>query len=123
MLTAVVIALAIWAVARFAGAGFLVPAWDGSQDQVGPVDVIVMATVASLAGWALLAVMERFVSRALRVWTITAATVTALSIVPLVLMTGSQAPPATTIPLALMHIAVGATVISFFRRSAVNTSG
>lgn len=117
IVAAVVIALVIWAIARAFGSEMIVPAWDGSQDQVGALDVIFVGALIPLVGWGLLAVLERFSRAALRIWTITAVAVIVLSIVPLILMTGVQAPVSTTIPLMLIHLAVGAVVIGFFRRS------
>ncbi|MFE7891897.1 DUF6069 family protein [Streptomyces sp. NPDC057412] len=73
----------------------------------GPVAFV--ALLASLAGWALLAALERFgVRRARAVWTGVAAAVLAVSFLPL---TGDGMDGGTRAALALMHAAVAAVLI------------
>ena len=70
-------AVAVWAVAEF-GLGINVrePAGD-----VGAANVVFASVVASLAGWALLALLERVTARAARWWPAIATTVALLSLV------------------------------------------
>ncbi|MEU8801867.1 DUF6069 family protein [Spirillospora sp. NPDC048819] len=80
----------------------------GDVHPVGAVTVAVGGLLAGLAAWALLALLERTVSRPGRVWTITAVTVLALSMTgPL----GSAADTASTAILAAMHLLVAAVLI------------
>ncbi len=87
---------------------------DASPMEVGPVSVIATAVIASLAGWALLAVLERLVARPARVWTVIAVAAAALSMAgPLT----SGLTTTTTIVLAAMHLVVAAVLIRLFRRT------
>ncbi|NRQ36531.1 hypothetical protein HII36_32560 [Nonomuraea sp. NN258] len=101
-------ALAVWALAvPVAGTTLSVRMGAGTQ-QIGPGSVLVASLVAGLAGWALLAVLERFASRPARIWTITALAVCALSLLgPL----GSAVGAAATLVLVLMHLVVGAVIV------------
>ncbi|MGV9384094.1 DUF6069 family protein [Nonomuraea sp. NPDC003707] len=106
-------ALAVWALAvPLSGAALTVRAGGGTQT-VGPVSVIVASLVAGLAGWALLAVLERRAARPGRVWTITALVVLVLSLFgPL----GSAVGLATTLVLMLLHLVVGAVIVAGLAR-------
>lgn len=77
--------------------------------------VALTAAVASLAGWALLALLEHRVGRARTVWTSTAIAVLIVSLAPL-LVPGDTA-ASTRLVLALMHIAVAAVLIPGLGRS------
>jgi hypothetical protein len=112
---AVAAALAVWAVAvPLAGIEPTVR-MGGESRPVGPGAVATSALLAGLAGWALLAALERFAGRARRTWTIIAVVMLLLSLGgPL----GNGAHTATTIALAGMHLAVGAVLIPALRRSA-----
>lgn len=84
----------------------------------GPVAVV--ALLASLAGWALLAALERFGPRHARaVWAVTAGAVLAASFLPL---TGDGMDAGTRAALALMHLAVAAVLIPGLRASRPVTS-
>lgn len=110
-----VAALLIWVIA--------VPVFDAdlgftdvnNQPQtVDPVAIIIFSVGSALAGWALLAALERFApKRAKLIWTIVASLVLALSMVPLL---GVSAGAAVT--LGLMHLAVGAVIIVVMRRTS-----
>ncbi|MBB5781902.1 DUF6069 family protein [Nonomuraea jabiensis] len=106
-------ALAVWALAvPLAGAALTVRT-GGATQTVGPVSVIVASLVVGLAGWALLAVLERRVARPGRVWTITALVVLVLSLFgPL----GSAAGLAATLVLMLLHLVVGAVLVAGLAR-------
>ncbi|WP_329015587.1 DUF6069 family protein [Streptomyces sp. NBC_00690] len=76
---------------------------------IGPVPVAFVALLAALAGWGLLAALERFwVRRARALWTGVAIAVLALSFLPL---TGEGTDGGTRAALALMHLTVAAALI------------
>ncbi|MCF6467723.1 hypothetical protein FAF44_04765 [Nonomuraea sp. MG754425] len=101
-------ALAVWALAvPVAGTTLTVRTGAGTQP-VGPGSVLVASLLAGLAGWALLAVLERFVSRPGRTWTIVALTVLVLSLLG---PSGSAVGAAAMLVLALMHLVVGAVLV------------
>ncbi|MEU0138010.1 DUF6069 family protein [Streptomyces sp. NPDC006296] len=83
---------------------------DGDQTlDIGLVAAVFVGLLASLAGWALLAVLERFVLRRARVlWTVAAVVVLLLSFLPL---TGDGMDGGTRAALALMHLSVAAVLI------------
>lgn len=108
-------ALAVWALAvPVAGTALTVRMGDGTQS-VGPVPVVVASLLAGLAGWALLAVLERFASRPGRIWTIVALVVLALSLLGPV---GSGVGTVATLVLVLLHLVVGAVLVPGLARSA-----
>ncbi|WP_046508108.1 DUF6069 family protein [Streptomyces odonnellii] len=81
---------------------------------IGAVPVVLVALLAALAGWGLLAALERFwVRRARAVWTGVAVAVLAISFLPL---TGDGMDGATRAALALIHLAVAAVLIPGLRR-------
>ncbi|GIH97008.1 hypothetical protein Psi01_76380 [Planobispora siamensis] len=108
MIGAPVAALAVWALATaVVGTEPTVRMGDGTQP-VGPVPVVVTSLLAGLAGWALLAVLERFASRPGRIWTIVALVVLVLSLSgPL----GGAVGVAATLVLVLLHLVVGAVLV------------
>ncbi|MEU7314908.1 DUF6069 family protein [Streptomyces sp. NPDC007083] len=83
---------------------------DGEQTlDIGAVPVAVVALLASLSGWGLLAALERFGARRARaVWTGGAGAVLAVSFLPL---TGDGMDGGTRLSLALMHLAVAAVLV------------
>ncbi|KUL63852.1 DUF6069 family protein [Streptomyces sp. NRRL S-1521] len=83
---------------------------DGEQTlDIGAAPVAVVALLASLAGWGLLAALERFgVRRARAIWTGVAGAALVVSFLPL---TGDGMDGGTRISLALMHLAVAAALI------------
>jgi hypothetical protein len=88
----------------------------GSTTQaVGAVAVAATALIAGLAGWGLLALLERKSQRPARIWTIIALTFLALSLVgPL----GSGADLTSKLTLTGMHLLVGLIVIPSLARSS-----
>lgn len=103
-----VAALVVWALAVPLAGTALTVRTGGATQTVGPVSVVVASLLAGLAGWALLAVLERSVRRSGRVWTIVALVVCVLSLLgPL----GSAAGAAATLVLVLLHLVVGAVLI------------
>lgn len=117
---AVAAAVAIWVIAVPVFGLELVapPGPDETAPQAVPFVAVVMASlVASLAGWALLAVLERFLSRARTVWTVVASIVMVLSLAG-PLLGDAGVPVACRITLALMHLSVGAVLITQLRKSS-----
>jgi hypothetical protein len=109
VLGAVVAALAVWVVADPVAGATVTVHQDGGAEAVGVRAVTVTALGAGLLGWALLAVLERFIRRSRAVWTVTAVVVLALSLLaPFVY--GQDT--ATRVALAAMHLAVGAVLIA-----------
>ena len=116
---AVLAALAIWLVAELAfGIHLQAPAFDnsGQASDVSALDVAVVAALLSLAGWGLLALLERLTARARRVWLIVAPLALVLSLgTPL---SGTGVTSANRIVLLLMHLAVGAVLIPALYRTS-----
>ena len=114
----IVAALVVWALAKYAfDAEMQVrpPGATGPTD-VTAFNVIFSVLVATLIGWALLAVLERFVERARTMWTWIAIAGLVLSFAsPL---TVPDATGGTRIALELMHVAVAAVVIPIFARTS-----
>jgi hypothetical protein len=81
---------------------------------VGPVDVVVVSLLAGLAGWVLLAFLERrHTERPLHVWAVTARCVLALSLLgPL----GSGIASAK-LALASLHLLAGGVLITLMHRT------
>jgi drug/metabolite transporter superfamily protein YnfA len=115
VLAAVAVAVAVWVVAvPLAGADLTVTQFDRASE-VGVLMVIANALVASLAGWALLALLERRLgARAGRIWTAIAGVVLVLSLIPSLTVDASTS---TRLTLAAMHLAVGAVLIAGLRRT------
>ncbi|GGW96108.1 hypothetical protein GCM10010297_17470 [Streptomyces malachitofuscus] len=87
---------------------------DGEQTlEIGAGAVAFVALLASLAGWGLLAALERFAARRARTaWTVTAGAVLAVSFLP---FTGDGMDGGTRVSLALMHLSVAAVLIPGLR--------
>lgn len=117
VLAAVAAPVALWCIAGPLAGIEMTADVAGVATPVGPVAVIVAALVAGLAGWGLLAVLERTTRRARAAWTWTAVAVLVLSLAgPL---SSSASGPAGTGVLAAMHLACGAVLIGLLpRRSA-----
>jgi hypothetical protein len=116
---AVALAVLIWAVAvPVAGVDLRGPAAPGSSATKAIVlpAVIALSLVASLAAWAFLSVLERRSGRARYIWTLTAVGVLVVSYGGPLL--GQNVPTASRITLALMHTAVGATLIALLPRTS-----
>ena len=114
---AVTAAAAVWAVAvPLLGLHLIVRFGTGSPQSIG-LDLVVGASlIASLAGWGLLAMLERRTPHARLIWTIAALAVLIVSL-SLPLSAGTTA--STRAALAAMHVAVAAVLIPALRiRSA-----
>ncbi len=116
---AVLAALAIWAVADLAlGVDLREPSFAGpeSTGDIGAANVVIASAIASLAGWGLLAVLERMTARARTVWAVIATLVTVASLgAPL---TGAGVTAANRVVLVLLHLVVGAVLIPLLYRTS-----
>src|SRR5437773_58011 len=103
---AVLTALAIWALAELVfGIHLRAPEGFGASGDIDALDVAIVSTLLSLAGWGLLALLERLTTRARRVWVVIAVVALVLSLgTPL---SGTGVTAANRIVLVLMHLAVG----------------
>jgi Family of unknown function (DUF6069) len=115
VLGATAAAIAIWAVATAAGAELTVSFGPGQPIQkITVVNVVVAALVGSLAGWGLLAVLRRFTTKALAIWTVTAVVAALLSLGgPL----SAIASAGTKASLVAMHLVVATVLIVVLRRT------
>ncbi len=77
--------------------------------------VLVTALAASLAGWGLLALLERLTRRARTIWTVTAVVALVASFAPLL---APGTPTTSRVVLGLMHLAVAAILIPALARGA-----
>ncbi len=104
---AAVAALAVWVLTGPVAGIDLAVSLGNTVRPVGPVDVAGTALLAGLAGWGLLALLERTSARPGRVWTVTATLVLAVS------LTGPLAGTdlSSTLTLAAMHLVTGAVLI------------
>jgi predicted permease len=114
---AVVAAVAVWVVAvPLLGLHLTVRFGNAAPESVGVDFVVGASLIGSLLGWGLLAVLERRTARARTIWTAAAVAVLLVS-VSLPLSAGTTA--STKVALAMMHVAVGAVLITTLRsRSA-----
>ena len=115
VLAAAVAALAVWAVAGPALGVDIVAATGATTAAIAPVRSVLSAAAVGLAGWGLLAVLERVTARPRRVWTAVAVAVLVVSL-PAPLLSASSL--AAGVTLAAMHLAVGAVLIPLLPRSA-----
>jgi len=112
-------ALALWAILAPV-AGVELEAMQGTrQIHVGPGSILFASAAMSLAGWGLLAFLERRTPNARKVWTILAVAACILSLgSPLVSGIGVGA----KLSLAALHLIVGATVVLGLRRTALSAT-
>jgi predicted permease len=112
-------AVAVWVIAvPILGLHLLVRFGNGPSQSIG-LDFVVGATlIASLLGWALLAVLERRTPRARTIWTVVAVVVLLVSL-SLPLTAGIAA--STKVALAAMHLAVAAVLIPTLRATSPAT--
>jgi hypothetical protein len=112
-------ALLVWVVAApLLGVDMRVPTGPDRQtvQEIGPGPIVVVSVGSALAGWALIAVLERFTAKARLIWTVVAVAVLALSMFGPLANLGAYRGAAIT--LAIMHLVVGAVVIGVVRRTA-----
>lgn len=106
-------ALVVWGIAAAAGTTPAVVR-TGTATEVGPLAVVATALMAALAGWGLLALLERRTREAARPWTVLAVLTLLVSLSGPVT---SDTELASKAALLLMHLAVGAVVILGLRRT------
>jgi hypothetical protein len=112
---ATTVALALWTLADPVAGIDLTVRRGSALQPVGPGAVAAASLLAGLAGWALLALLERIMKRPGRAWTITAAAVLALSMTgPL----GGAVDATSMVTLASMHLIISAVLIPGLGRSA-----
>lgn len=117
VIAAVVAALAGWAVAELGvGIDLRQPGGD-----IGAAAVVVASASASLAGWALLAVLERFTARPGRWWVAIAVGFAVASLLAPLTTPGIDA--AGRVVLALLHAVVAAVLIPLLYRTAIDRTG
>ena len=110
----VLAAVAVWAVAvPLSGTHLLIRFGSGAAQSIGIDYVIGASLAASLAGWGLLALLERRTAHARRIWTGIACVVVVLSL-SLPLTAGTTM--SSKMALALMHVAVAAVLVPAMRR-------
>lgn len=100
-------ALALWTVAVPIAGVDLEARQGGGVQQIRPVMVAIAPLLAGFAGWALVAVLERWTSRPGRIWKITAASVLAVSLLGPLGGVGA----ASKLVLLGMHAVVAAVLI------------
>ncbi|MFD6380698.1 DUF6069 family protein [Streptomyces albidoflavus] len=116
---AVLLAGVIWLLAEgVLGVGLRVPDGPGSTStsELALPTVLVAVAVVSLAGWGLLALLERFTRRARGLWTGVALAVLGLSLVAPLFAEGLAAGGRAA--LVCLHLAVGAALIPAYRKGA-----
>ena len=119
VVAAVVVAEAVWVLAGLGlGIHLQAPAGTAAPEPVdiGPLNVALASTLLSLAGWAVLAGLERLTPRARRIWLVVALVALAASLsTPL---SGTGVSTANRLVLVLMHLTVAAIVISVLYRTS-----
>jgi hypothetical protein len=117
VLAAVLGALVVWTIeGPILGARMEVPQ-GGTVEHITWDRVLFVSTLVSLAGWGLIAVLERFVPRYARgIWTVAAVVVLLLSFFQPVL--GADITPGTRVGLCIIHITVASILIPVIRRTS-----
>ncbi|MEP6561663.1 MAG: DUF6069 family protein [Nakamurella sp.] len=110
---AAVSAFVVWVVAVPMLGVELVVQMGATEQPVGPISVVGTAIIAGLAGWGLLAILERRAARPNMVWTTIAVAVLALSLLGPLGARSAQA----TVTLLLLHLVVGVVLIISLRAS------
>ncbi|MHA4818915.1 DUF6069 family protein [Streptomyces aculeolatus] len=119
VVAATIAAAAVWLIADAAGASLAVDQGDGPKDLTFG-SVFLFAPGAALAGWGLLALLEKFKpAGALKLWTVIASVVLVLSFG---LPFGMDSSGGTRVAQLLMHLVTGVTVISVLRRSSTGAT-
>ena len=115
---AVLAALVVWAILAPL-AGITLEAQQGTRIHVGAVSVLVASAAMALAGWGLLAILERRTVAARNIWTVVATIVCVTSMgSPLSSGIGTGA----KLGLASLHLVVGAVVILGLRRTTLSAA-
>jgi Family of unknown function (DUF6069) len=113
VIAAALAALAVWLITDpLLGIDLTAPTAPGSEELMSITPALVAGTslAVALAGWALLALLERFTAHARTIWTAIALLVALLSLAgPLSALASTTA--ANAVALALMHLAVAAVLL------------
>ncbi len=109
---------AVWLGARALGIELVVEVADRPPEPVSLPITLIFAAQAALAGWALLAVLERVSRHAHPIWTTTAAVVLVASLVPIYAV---EASAGTRVSLTAMHLVVGGVLIAGLARKPAGT--
>jgi len=116
ILAAVVGTVVVWLSAQQAIDGnVLTKNGSGSPQAVSVVVVIIATVLAGLAGWGLLALLERNTSKARTIW---AATAVVLLVVSLAAPLTSGDGGGSKLALTLMHLVAAAAIIPIFVRTS-----
>lgn len=116
---AVLATVVLWVLARVLGTELEVDLRNGEAPMtIGLPIAVAFSLQFALAGWVLLALLERFTGHAWRAWVTAASAVLLLSFVPVL---GVEASAGTRIVLALMHLAVAVALIAGLRPAATGT--
>ncbi|MEJ2887220.1 DUF6069 family protein [Actinomycetospora aeridis] len=113
IVAALVVTLAVWLVGHLAGADY----WISDSQGTVRIDALVttqVTVVLGLAGWGVLALLERLSRHGTTAWTVLATLVVVASLVPILLV---DATTATRVALTAVHLAVGAVLIPAFVRA------
>jgi hypothetical protein len=111
---AVIAAVVVWAIAVEAlGVQLLVKFGAGAPQSVGIGYVIGASLIGSLAGWGVLALLERRTAQARTIWT-ALAVVVVLASLSLPLTAGVST--STKVTFAVMHVVVGGVLIAAMRQ-------
>lgn len=113
VVAAVVVTLAVWLVGHLAGADYWITDSQGSV-RIDALVTTQVTVILGLAGWAVLALLERLTRYGTRIWTVLAVLIVALSMLPVALV---EATTATRVALVAVHLAVGAVLIPLFVRA------
>jgi hypothetical protein len=112
---AVLSTIALWTGARILGVDLVVdPENDQPAARIALPFAAAMTLVVSLLGWGLRALLGRFTRHAARIWLVAAGAVLLLSFLPVLTVSASGG---TKVALALMHVAVAATLIPVLGRT------
>ena len=108
-------AVAVWAIeVPLLGIRLLTQFGNTAPQDVGIAAVVVSSLAGSLAGWGLLALLERRFARARTIWT---AIAIAVLLVSFSLPISAGTTTTTRVSLAMMHLAVAAVLIPTLRRA------
>jgi hypothetical protein len=114
---AVLAALVVWALAKLAVSDLRQPAFGGATpQQLNATIVIVAASIGSLLGWSVMALLEHLTTRPRRFWAMIAPVALLISLAgPL---SGHGVSGGNRLALVLMHVAVAGIIIPLLYRTS-----
>lgn len=104
---------ALWTAGAGLGVDYVISDSMGTA-MIGLPVAVIAAAVFALLGWGVLALLERFTRRGMAIWTVLAAGVAMLSVVPVFL---EDATAGTHTALTVLHLAVAAVLVPLIRRT------